>query len=49
VHSFTANGQFGQMTFAVEGRALLNNPKTSALTAYRMARAVLNRVESMGF
>jgi aspartate dehydrogenase len=49
VHSFTANGQFGQMTFTVEGRALANNPKTSALTAYSMARAVLNRVEPMGF
>lgn len=44
-HEIEAEGAFGRFTFRIEGKALPDNPKSSALTAMSVVRAVLNRLE----
>lgn len=41
-HLVEAEGAFGSLSVAVEGRTLPDNPKTSLLAPYSLARAVLN-------
>ncbi|MBX2886517.1 MAG: aspartate dehydrogenase [Granulosicoccus sp.] len=43
VHEIEASGQFGSIFVRVEGRALPDNPRSSALAAYSMIRALQNR------
>lgn len=43
VHEVTASGAFGRMRFAVEGLALPDNPRSSALTAMSVVRAIRHR------
>ena len=44
-HEISARGAFGQFTFAIEGRPLPGNPKSSALTAMAVVAAVRARLE----
>lgn len=44
-HEIEAEGTFGRFSFRIEGKALPDNPKSSALTAMSVVRAVLNRLE----
>ena len=44
LHQWVAQGVFGQMEVQMRGRAMVGNAKTSALTAFSVVRAVLNRV-----
>ncbi|MCC6195770.1 MAG: aspartate dehydrogenase [Burkholderiales bacterium] len=42
-HRIEAEGAFGKFEFAVAGRVLPDNPKTSMLVPHSLARSVLNR------
>ncbi|MEM8817691.1 MAG: aspartate dehydrogenase [Pseudomonadota bacterium] len=43
VHEIHAEGAFGSFDFEIRGRALPDNPKSSALAAMSVVRSVLNR------
>ena len=43
IHEVTAHGDFGEFTFTIAGKALADNPKSSALTAMSVVRAIWNR------
>lgn len=43
VHEIQAQGEFGTFTMRIEGNALEGNPKSSALAAFSMVRALRNR------
>ncbi|MEL7185974.1 MAG: aspartate dehydrogenase [Pseudomonadota bacterium] len=42
-HEVSAKGAFGKLNFSIEGNALPDNPKSSALAAMSVVRAVLDR------
>ena len=44
-HEIEAEGAFGRFSFRIEGNPLPDNPKSSALTAMSVVRAVLSRLE----
>lgn len=48
-HTIEAMGGFGQLSFEIVAHPLPTNPKTSAITAYSLIQAVLNRVQSWHF
>ncbi|HID68320.1 MAG TPA: DUF108 domain-containing protein, partial [Roseibacterium sp.] len=43
IHAVTARGDFGEFTFTIAGKALADNPKSSALTAMSAVRAIQNQ------
>jgi aspartate dehydrogenase len=43
IHEISARGDFGDLTFTIEGKGLADNPKSSALTAMSVVRSILNR------
>ena len=44
-HTVEAGGAFGRLALQIDGKALLDNPKSSALTAMSVTRALANRVQ----
>lgn len=46
-HHIEARGQFGQLELKVSNQPLASNPKTSALAALNLARAITNRVTAV--
>jgi len=46
-HEVRAEGRFGDFTFMIEGNTLPNNPKTSALTAMAVVKAIRNRASTI--
>ncbi len=46
-HEVEAEGDFGRFRIALEGAALPDNPKSSALAAMSMARAIRRRAEAI--
>jgi len=49
IHEIEAEGDFGRLTFRIEGRGLPDNPKSSALTAMSLIRAVSDRRRRVAF
>lgn len=49
VHKIQASGAFGRLEMVLENRALPDNPKTSALAAFSLARAVRNASSAVFF
>lgn len=47
IHEVEAEGASGRVTFRLEGRAFPDNPRSSMLTAYSVARTLLNIEEPM--
>lgn len=47
IHEVEADGASGRVTFRLEGRAFPDNPRSSMLTAYSVARTLLNLEEPM--
>ena len=47
LHEVTAEGDFGEFTFSIAGRGLPDNPRSSALTAMSLVRAVRDRSASL--
>ena len=43
VHEIEADGASGRFSIRIDGRASSTNPKTSMVTAYSLANALLNR------
>lgn len=46
-HEIEARGAFGQLTFCIEGNPLPDNPRSSALTAMSVVRALQDRVDPL--
>lgn len=44
IHEIIAEGEFGNLAIKIEGRALPDNPKSSALAAMSVVREVQNRI-----
>lgn len=47
IHEVVAEGEFGRFEFRIEGNALPNNPRSSAIAAMSVVRASLNRVAAL--
>ncbi len=46
-HSIEAEGAFGKFIFTIEGKPLPSNPKSSALTAMSVVKAVMDEIENI--
>ncbi|RDC71111.1 aspartate dehydrogenase [Rhodovulum sp. 12E13] len=49
LHEIEAEGAFGRLTFRIEGRGLPDTPRSSALTAMSLVRAVRDRRRAVTF
>ena len=47
IHEIKAQGAFGAFTFIIEGNALPNNPRSSALTAMSVVHAIETRLKTI--